>query len=75
MEETDAPLLFQQGLPSISPYYRKKKRFVRVITESARGVSTVEMQRLGAEKGRCVPAAVTAGREMLSVLRMRAGGG
>lgn len=74
MEETDAPLLFQQGLPSISPYYRRKL-FVGVVTGAARGVSTVDMQRLGAEEGRCVPAAVTAGRETLSVLRMRAGGG
>lgn len=74
MEETSAPLLFRQGLPSISPYYRRK-RCVWVITEAARGVCTVEIQRFSAEKGRCEPAAVTAGREMLSVLRMRAGGG
>lgn len=74
MEEPDAPVLFQQGLPSISPYYRRR-RFVGVRTAAARGVSTVEIQRLGAEEGRCVPAAVTAGREMLSVLKMRAGGG
>ncbi len=74
MEETEAPLLFQQGLSSISPSNRKK-RFVRVVTEEARGVSTAEIQRLSAWKGRCVPAAVTAGQEMLSVLRMRAGGG
>ena len=74
MEETDAPLLFQQGLPSVSPFNRKK-RFVRVITEAARRVSTVEIQRLDARKRRWEPAAVTAGREMLSVLRMRAGGG
>lgn len=37
MEETDAPLLFQQGLPSISPYYRRK-RFVRVITKAAQSL-------------------------------------
>lgn len=53
----------------------KRKRFVSVITEIARGASSVEIRRLGAWKGRCVPAAVTAAREMMSVLRMRAGGG
>lgn len=51
MEETDAPRLFQLGLPSISPYCTRK-RFDRVITAAAaRGVCTVEIQRLGAIKG------------------------
>lgn len=47
MEETDAPLLFQQGFPSISPYYTRK-RLVWVITEAPRGVCTVQKLRLSA---------------------------
>lgn len=47
-----APLLFQQGLPSISPCSRRRW-FVWVITEAAGGVGYVETQRLGASQGSC----------------------
>lgn len=58
----DAPLIFQQGLPSISPYYRRK-RFVMVITEIARMPLAWKYNALAHETGAvCLQRGPPAGR-------------
>lgn len=69
MEETDAPLLFQRSLSSISPYTRGSGLWV--ITGAARVACTVQMQRL---KNGAAMSAVTAGRKILWLLRLQTGG-
>lgn len=76
MEEDGRSAFIPAGLP-LDPRSSQEEA-VRVITGAARGASADGPRRLGAEKGRGVRAAGRAGREMLSVLsvlRMRAGGG